>query len=208
MKYLIAIVSCLHPDKQELCRGQERTWLKNLPHKFFVGNGRESTPLVSSTVYLDAPDDYSNLPLKVQAMCQWVLRQNEYYDFVFKCDDDYYAIPQRLLGSDFRMWNYYGHVRFPYGENAHIAYCHGGAGYWLSRKSVKVVAEGDPKHFLPGIEDGAVARCLAEKGIFPHHDERYRLDFHYPTRENDWVNSHKITVRTMNELEKTFGGNT
>lgn len=207
MRYLIAVVSCLRPENQKLCQAQDGTWLRNLPHRFFVGNGTGDLRLVSSTVYLDTPDDYPNLPLKVQAMCRWVLQQPERYQFVFKCDDDYYAVPDRLLNSGFDKWNYFGHVRFPYGEKAHIAYCHGGAGYWLSRKAIQTVAEGDPKHFTSGIEDGAVARCLAEKGIFPQHDPRYRLDFHAPTRENDWVNSHKIKVHNMFELEKTFGGN-
>lgn len=125
----------------------------------FVGRGAEGD------VVLDAPDDYAGLPAKVQAMFRWALDQG--YDYVFKCDDDVYVWPDRLL-ERFEPTDYRGFMA----EAATGPYvC--GAAYWVSRKAMEVIVNTEwDGHWA---EDKWVGRTLAAAGIKPEHDARFRV---------------------------------
>lgn len=120
---LIAICSShIHAIRRAAVRD---TWLCRLPAgmqaRFFVGNGSQlsEADVVDTTV----DDSYAALPAKVQAFFSHALERYD-FDYLFKCDEDTYLLPERLrelvapdcdlLGSQ---------------DGAHHNYAYGGAGY-------------------------------------------------------------------------------
>ncbi len=178
MKILIAIVAC-HARKHHR-ESQRQTWLKDLTqadYRFFLGRGPEQ--VLDDEVLLDVPDDYQNLVLKSRFIFEWAHERE--YDYVFKCDDDTFVIPDRLLSSDFRKHDYTGEARVLDGLGRFI--CSGG-GYWLSEKSLKELVNSPeewqykPRHLAlngPELwpEDRWVAEVLQRREVRPHDDRRY-----------------------------------
>jgi hypothetical protein len=130
---------------------------------------------------LKVPDDYEHLPAKTHAICE----QFQDYDFCFLTDSDSYVSIPRLLASGFEAHDYIGYqLETPDG----IPYASGGAGYWLSRKAMKMVAEeAIPERFKN--EDEMVGTVLAEDGIKLHHDPRYAL-YRDVLPSNDVISRH------------------
>lgn len=112
---------------------------------------------------LKVPDDYGHLPEKTKAICGMV----KDHDFCFLTDTDSYVSIPKLLASGYEAHDYIGY-RLE-GKD----YASGGAGYWLSRKAMQVVASCDPSRFTA--EDEMVGTVLKEAGIKLHHDPRYAL---------------------------------
>lgn len=115
------------------------------------------------TVYLDVPDTYSGIPLKVQAICRYA--EDFAYDYVMKVDDDVYIAPERFeslpLGQD-----YIGRFRGPYGNYpAHFA---SGFAYWLSKRAASLVAA-QPWN-TDWMDERFVANTLARHNIFGYND--------------------------------------
>lgn len=154
MKTLIAIISChnYHARRKAI----RDTWLgelqslNNYPYearlekpadvqyKFFVG--RHSMPtaptLQSDEVALDVDDGYRGLPAKTQAICRWALENG--YEALFKCDDDVYLQPTRLVERG-PQGDYSGRKRGPSGGKP--APYASGFSYWLSARAMKVLAQ-------------------------------------------------------------------
>ncbi len=160
---LMAVMTCA--KFQSRADAQRATWVpfvKGADVVFFVGT--EQSP---GAVTLDVPDDYWHLPHKVQAMCTWALARG--YKHLFKIDDDVYVHPGRLLRSDYQH-DYVGPERGPSG--GFPAPYSSGFAYWLSRRSMQLVADAeidDPA------EDRWVGNVLRRAGIACTADRRYTI---------------------------------
>lgn len=169
-RVLIAILSChKYPERRQ---AQRDTWLANLrgaDYRFFLG-GSESNSWNSDEVYLNCPDIYELLCLKTKAAMRWSSAMA--YEFTFKCDDDSFTIPKRLLTSGFEQHAYSGFTEAGWEPKEDFRYCRGGSGYWTDRRSTQIVAS----HMMERrhCEDVAVGHTLSRHGIVPVHDERYR----------------------------------
>jgi hypothetical protein len=165
-KILLAVLTCHH--YRERADSIRATWGANIQGadlRFFLGGGKAER---ADEIILEGIDDsYQGLPAKTRAMCKWALAQG--YDFVYKSDDDSYAVPARLFDSGFEKHDYTGRLRGPSGIFP-APYC-SGFGYWLSRKAMQVIANAE----LNGdtAEDRFVAHVLHEAGIHGVHDGRY-----------------------------------
>jgi hypothetical protein len=157
-RQLIAIVTCrnhLYPTSDRIKTILETwyaTWLQGyssvIDIRFFVGQGPTCLS-VPGLIELDAPDDYAGLPCKVRKICEFALKEN--YDFVQKTDDDCVINwPKfKVIESDY--------AGIPKPGN----YCGGGA-YWLSRRSMGLIAEHGIDDWA---EDRGVGTLLAKHGI-------------------------------------------
>jgi hypothetical protein len=181
---LIAVVTChsyeypkqdsgaAHHSRIDTVRSSaiRRTWHNDwLRHKdeidlkFFYGRGERSPE--ADEVFLDVPDDYYSLPIKVKAVFQWAL--DHHYDFCLKVDDDVFVWVDRLI-RNYPSDDYRGFML----EASEGKYASGTA-YWLSRKAMEVVvkAEWNPADFA---EDKYVGRTLAYNGINLAHDDGFQ----------------------------------
>ena len=86
---------------------------------------------------------------------------------IFKADTDTLVNIKNLLNSGFANSEYSG--GFNHEEAGDFA--SGGAGYWLSREAMQIVAESTVMHWS---EDVFVALALKEKGILPVWNSGYR----------------------------------
>lgn len=169
-------------SQPEYMQAQRDTWLRDMhgiaDYKFFLGLPHSDAEDVVSLSTSDGPIwvSYRNGPRtlvlnrKTEGLIKYAFDNG--YDFVFKCDDDTYVWPHRLIWGGFEQYDYSGFVDRHYAKD--IGFYHwaqGGAGYWLSRKAMSVILE-HGLHLVPA-EDFAVGQILARHGIKPHHDARY-----------------------------------
>ncbi len=170
MKILIAILSCHKYQKRR--QAQRETWLgalKGADYRFFLGGSTEQS-WEPDEVYLSCPDDYARLCQKSKAVMRWA--SSAAYDFAFKCDDDTFLLPERLLASGFEQHDYSGFTESGWDLTHPYCFARGGSGYWLRKPAVEIIAAHmiEKRH----CEDVAVGETLARYGISPVHDERYR----------------------------------
>ena len=129
-----------------------KVWLARTAGKidlqFFIGRGEGEVNL-PHYVELDASDDYAGLPEKIRKLCEFALRSG--YDSVLKADDDGYINFRcfEIMNAD------YAGIRKP-GDYA------GGGAYWLSRRSMEIVAEHGIDDWA---EDRGIGTLLAKHGI-------------------------------------------
>ena len=117
---------------------------------------------------LGVADGYLDLPIKVQAICKWALERK--YDFLFKADVDTFIWIDRLMASGFEQHDYSGWTS-EWKMPAETNYCSGGAGYWLSKKAMKIVAEAALTKDTA--EDRWVGRVLFDAGIKLHRNPNH-----------------------------------
>jgi hypothetical protein len=223
-RVLIGILSCHQrtPGPQ----AQRRTWLKDavrlaIEYRFFLGATAQPKPFdprrpqsareqseqivrpLHDQIFLDVPDGYPQLPQKTRAMIRWAY--DEGYDYLFKCDDDTYVRPERLLASGFEKYPYSGFVRTTsvFGRGSEVEHAQGGAGYWLSRELMALLLEYDTT--MEGAEDINLARLLKRCHISPYHDARYRPDLlNVPTPGNEQISCHDCSVEDFYEIHSKF----
>lgn len=198
MKPLIAIPSCHKlAHLRQACRD---TWVGKwgslVDIRFFIGNPRRRGK--RDEIYLDCADDYDSLPLKVRLMHQWILARD--YTNVFKCDDDTWVHVPRLLASGFERDDYIGSRRA-------LFFAQGGAGYWLSRQAMEILAKETPEEWaVRKCEDITVGYLL--QGKLPlTRDTRYvdSLDHsRIPRSNNNQITSHKCDLAKMTEIQALF----
>jgi hypothetical protein len=136
--------------------------------KFFFGKTNDTCRMqYPDEVFLDVPDDYESLPLKVQAAFKWAVDHG--YTNSLKIDDDTYVVPSRLLTSGFEAHDWIGRINHQ--PDGH--YCSGGSGYWLSKRAMEIVA--NAKLDDDWAEDRSIGRILRNAGIKPQNDKRYTL---------------------------------
>lgn len=192
-RVLIAITSC-HKNR-EFRDAQRETWLPSLrgaDYRFFLGGKPGTEP---DCVYLDCQDDYEHLTDKTRGLVNWALDNG--YTHVFKCDDDTYVVPHKLMNSNFQNFDYVGFAR--------PNYLQGGAGYWLSHHSMEIIAKDKTPSFTQQ-EDLYVGTVLRRNQIIHSHDMRYNPtpNGNGPTYSNNQITQHKISPRTMRELHERF----
>lgn len=134
---LIAVVTC--EKNKDRVQAQLETWVPraNVDVKFFDGKT------------LGVPDDYYLLPHKVRKICEYAVAAG--HDRILKLDDDGFVNWKqfKVIEAD------YAGIRKP-GD-----YASGGA-YWLSRRSMQIVAEHGIQDWA---EDRGVGVLLARHGI-------------------------------------------
>jgi hypothetical protein len=145
MKILIAISSCDSYERSGINQSQRDTWLPDavalgMDYKFFHGLGAEPK---DDVVLLDVDDLPGGLTDKLKAKVRYAFARG--YDFVFACFPDTYAVPSRLLASSFDQYDYFGDVWKGAGATDSF-YCHGGAGYFLSRKSCEIISKNETSY--------------------------------------------------------------
>jgi len=173
MRKLIAIKTCR--VKRAWADAQRQTWVRDVVGKgyadvrFFMGawDARIKSAACGDEVFLDVPDDYAGIPLKVRAICDWAVEHN--YDQVSLCDDDVYVVPERYKTLPTEPFNYVGRFRPPYGTvyPPHFA---SGFFYTLSNRAAAFVA-GTPWNG-DWMDERFVATALAHWGIIGYHDPR------------------------------------
>jgi hypothetical protein len=180
------------------------TWMKRLPAGvqavFFVGRGGGNGE--TDVFEMTTADDYPGLPSKVHAFCRHALEHHE-FDYLFKCDDDTYLVPGRLLELAANNTPFVGSSAF-----APRGFASGGAGYLISREAVSAIAAALPPgprdiFRLEGAEDVWVSNLLREHGfpltptplLQPRHD---RL----PHLANDIVTAHYCGPDLMRVIDR------
>jgi len=196
-RVLVAIESCQKDrGKHQAIRD---TWLKDLcvtEVKFFMGCVPTTidAPL-DDEVLLPVDDFYEALPFKTQTICRWALRHD--FDFVFKCDTDTLINPWELVLSAFTpTWDYMGGENeddSPYGR---IQFASGGAGYWLSKKALTIVAEA--ASIQTQAEDVFVAHTLKEAGIRPVFHQGYKW------RPGAAIDKDTVTLHLSSALQRKY----
>lgn len=159
-------------QKRAWADAQRQTWVRDIVErgyadvKFFIGTPRAYVPWYDDEVLLDCPDDYRGIPLKVKAICEYVVEHE--YDYVAKCDDDVYVVPERFKTLPYAPADYVGRFRSPYG-NVYPSWFASGFFYWLSLRAATIVAEtpwnGD------WMDERFVATALACHGITGYADD-------------------------------------
>lgn len=160
MKVLIAVVTCEKFKKR--ADDQRATWVrdaKGADVRFFLAK-QDRDPLPDE-VFLDVPDDYESLPLKVRAMHVWARAHN--YGLIFKTDDDTYVNVANLL-ADLTTKDYVGFINFTPPK----PWC-SGFGYWTSSRASEILSTAA----IPvgeWAEDRWTGEVLFDHGIKPHAD--------------------------------------
>lgn len=137
VKILIAISGCHLYENNGVNQSQRDTWLPEatklgIDYKFFHGWGTDPKPDV---VNIDVDDSFSGVTEKLKRKLRYAYEHE--YDYAFSCFADTYVVPDRLLASGFDRFDYFGHVGKGVSEDATF-YCHGGAGYFVSRKAMHI----------------------------------------------------------------------
>lgn len=204
MKILIAIESCFKDRLKH--QAQRDTWIKDsyagLRQKFFMGNVGYSP--IEDEIFLgsDVDDSYDFLSVKTRAICQWAAERD--IDYMFKADTDTLINPREFLFSNFQKYDYSGGFNedvMPIGLQSRfgagtIQFASGGAGYWLSKKALTLVANSDK--VVSCAEDVFVAAVLREHGIFPSWNSGYRW------RPGEKVDKDVITLHLSSALQKKY----
>lgn len=187
--------------------GADAAKFKNLDVRFFYGRPAEGFPRqpLPDEVFLDVPDGYGSLPQKTVAVCRWAIEHG--YSFIFKCDDDTYVFPDRLLVE--LMENPIEYAGF-----RHANVCSGGPGYWLSERAARIVAEQGSNNGDVWAEDVWVSRVLARNNILPlmlpGHRSGLSAHFFYGAPDTfdstklvgDLVTMHAVFPRQMRETHE------
>lgn len=225
-KNLVVILSCSAHALNGYNQVMRDTWLKHVDdYKFFMGSGKPSGEdetllwmsweksgvyknkavkdpslkdyaLKQDEVILDVPDNYTHVGYKLRGACRWALEKG--YDYIFQGIIDTFAIPQRLLSSGFEKHDYVGSAN---NERTSLG---GGAGFWLSKKAMQILADAPVTHWAYDAWSGEV---LLKNGIQITHDPRYtnleqiKLS---PRRDNDIITSHIANTPTVYDPARMF----
>lgn len=208
MSILIAILSChQYGDRRQ---AQRETWLTRLfgaDYRFFLGTPPEGAgPALADEEFLDCPDDYASLCRKTQAVMRW--SDFHEYQHTFKCDDDTFLVPGRLLRSGFEQYRYSGFCEPGWEVHEYFRYARGGSGYWLKRSAAAIIAAHmmlERKH----CEDVAVGQTLQRHGIEAFHDNRYcheeeRVHRDAVIVDPSFISLHKCDPQQMREIHTTL----
>lgn len=202
-RLLIGVVSCgWHSVRREACKN---TWLNavashpDVQAVFVAGLDCIDQPvLVDDTLYVPADEEYEFLPQKTFWLAFWACRNG--FDFLFKCDDDTFVQIDRLVDvvRNEPPCDYRGYGVAP-GIGA------GGAGYLLSARAIRKIAEAIFLATAIGAEDVLVSKILAETGIDLKKDARFGSDARrVPLPGNNQITAHGITATAMHAAYHSF----
>lgn len=161
MKILQMITSCARDrgnGSQDVCR---LTWIREwgCEYRFFIGRG--SLNPMADEVQFDVDDSFNHVVDKEHMAFQWAIDQG--YDYVYTSSPDCYRILPVMLATPFSEHDYYG------SRVLHEFYA-GGCGFWLSRRSLEVLANSPVCRDYP---DKAIGIVLDKAGIKLQDDPRY-----------------------------------
>lgn len=201
-RVLVGICSCrATPDKRQAVR---ETWfpvaLAGVDAVFFVGEGMPGLAVedLKDVMVLDAPDDYDHLPAKVIAFFRQALAHYE-FDWIFKCDDDTYVVPERLLELTHGDHDLAGNEFLE-----HSGYASGGAGYLLSREWVERLAK-DASLETIGAEDLILSGAAVMMGARGLVTDRLCWDGRrIPRRDNSLITTHWLAPDQMRAVHTIF----
>jgi hypothetical protein len=215
MKVLVAVESC-HKNRKvhDIIRG---TWGKDIDFadlKFFLGFPAFSPE--ADEVSLAVPDDYVNLCYKTYAIIKYAYESG--YDYLFKADTDTFVVTERLKRCGFENHEYQGLELRATPWSGNYKYAHGGAGYWLSRKILTIIAgmlsnefcESDSIDKVPSEgtifpEDAAVGRIAGRTGFVLFDDRRFAGEFNlYPKHNNDIITTHHMQPDQIRAVYRYF----
>lgn len=196
MKAFIAIQSYNAACENGMNQALRDTWLKDLPdwcsYAFFVGSPR--VKLKMDECPTEAKDDYWDYYANFRASMQYAATVG--YDFVFTCDRDTYARPERFKDTRFEHHDYVGYP-LTYHECPAV-YASFGAGCWFSRKAVNILAHSERRHLH---SDASAGWNLQDQGISLWHDPRYFV-FRIPvTKQNGLASVHLSTATQVYDLK-------
>jgi hypothetical protein len=183
-KLLIAIKSCQRDMRESAHRSVRKTWGRDfvaagIDLKFFVGGDTPPEGLQPDEVWVNCPDSYVALPYKTIEILRYSLANG--YDYTHLLDNDTYTIVERLLACGFEGHDYVG-LRQVCGWNTvtYNPFCHGGYGYFVSRKFAELIVAADPG--IQTAEDGFCGDVAAANGIALHHPGNYahHTCWHFP----------------------------
>ena len=147
------ITSCARDrgnGSQDVCR---LTWIREwgCEYRFFIGRG--SLNPMADEVQFDVDDSFNHVVDKEHMAFQWAIDQG--YDYVYTSSPDCYRILPVMLATPFSEHDYYG------SRVLHEFYA-GGCGFWLSRRSLEVLANSPVCRDYP---DKAIGIVLDKAGI-------------------------------------------
>ena len=217
MKVLICILGWVEGCRKDVHKAQRATFLQDvtkfpgLDYRIFVGDGtptgedeydvnlsfEAAHPLTQGKnsknkplpfdyvpkedeVVLRVPDGLVHVAYKARAAWRWALEHG--YDYVFHCFSDTYVDVEKLMHSRFEEHDFIG---MTYDTNR----CpQGGAGYWISKRSMEFLATA---HVDFWADDGWAGWTLPKAGIHLHNDLRYgQYPDAVPAKDNDIISTH------------------
>ncbi|KAK3596041.1 hypothetical protein CHS0354_032566 [Potamilus streckersoni] len=194
---VICIILSMEKNLDTKTSAVNTTWANRCNKHYFIMTTELRTPDIINSEY---PDNRSYLMHKVRSAFAFVHDKHmEDIDWVFKADDDTYAIIEnlRFLLSHYDA-NKPGYLGFKFDKFVASGFMSGGAGYVISRQSLKqLVQSGIRENKCPFLtheeftrlgEDRAIAECL-EKVNVPRLISRdvfgrdtfhpYQIELHY-----------------------------
>jgi len=152
-----------------------QSWGKNLDVRFFIGQEPTGSFVQwQDEITLGVDDSYQGLAQKVKKILAWSLDHG--YDFTFLADNDTFVMSDRLLKSGFEKYDYSGRTAPNRELNNKYSFCHGGYGYFVSRKLAELIVKTEPK---TTDEDRFVGQVASDNGIIPQ--SLVLNTFHFPT---------------------------
>jgi hypothetical protein len=164
---VILILSCAADRRNGRDLAARETWLRRwgefIPCRFVYGvpSGSEA----DDEIAVEALDDYGDLWVKQRAAYRWAMK-NDFSHVFICCNDTYVRVPQ-LLASGYARGDYIGR------RCQNERYASGGAGYWLSRRSMVTAVLGQPPSTWPLYPDLVDGRILESARIPLIDDHRY-----------------------------------
>jgi hypothetical protein len=188
-KLLILIITCR--KNQAKAEALRNTWVKiaqkaNIECLFVVGKPHQPAMVDKDILYVNAPDTYEFLGVKVQQAIQYFVEQTD-ADYMLKIDDDCLLNIAQLLRINFEDYDYLG-TSVNRGQGSvgdwHYDACRnrqlgelivqldnkltwydGQGGYLLSRKAATFIAQEPEQLWYSLLEDYGVGLVLSQHGI-------------------------------------------
>ena len=190
---------------------------KNLPASTLVSLKEEQFMHHDLLLLTDFEDAYEKLTQKLALMFEW-LDQNLKYNYVFKVDDDTFALLDPIIKELNRFdkkkqsnlyWGYfYGRGRIkrkgPWKEtnwklcDYYLPYARGG-GYILSSQLVNFVAKNWKEFQMYHSEDVSLGAWLSPLKLNRFHDARFDTEYKSRGCKNAFIVCHKQSIKDMND---------
>ncbi len=120
----------------------------------------------------DCGDGYKDLSSKFRSICRWALDAG--FDWLLRIDDDAYCYVDRLIRDpEYTKYDYSGYT-IPYPEHLAFAAYASGAGFLLSSRAIRIVADSLPEHPADDLWTGRALYCA---GIRCRRDTRFLTGF-------------------------------
>ncbi|CEF62341.1 Glycoprotein-N-acetylgalactosamine 3-beta-galactosyltransferase 1 [Strongyloides ratti] len=154
---------------------QKKTWIKRC-NNYIFGSGEESQDIPTFKAYHNDGYSYSFGKMKNTLKHVWK-KHGDKYDWYLKADDDTYVVMENLraflLNENPNKHGYHGFRMAIGGTPDPHAYNSGGAGYVMSKKSVRDLVEkglDNPKYCRQidsAFDDLEIGYCLENLGALP-----------------------------------------